>query len=114
MAINRYGWITGVKPEKIDYYKRLHADTWPGVLAMIKECNIQNYSIFLREIGGKHYLFAYFEYTGDDFEADMAKMAADPETRRWWKETDPCQVPLSEAASEGKIWADMDQVFYLS
>ncbi len=114
MAVKRYGWITGIKPEKIDYYRKLHANPWPGVLAMIKECNIQNYSIFLREIGGEHYLIAYLEYTGDDFEADMAKMAADPETQRWWKETDPCQVPLPDAAARGKIWADMEEVFYLA
>jgi len=33
-------------------------------------------------------------------------MAADPETRRWWKETDPCQSPLPDAAAARKIWAD--------
>lgn len=113
MGIRRFGWVTGIRPEKIDYYRELHASPWPGVARMIKECNIQNYSIFLREIDGKSYLFSYLEYTGDDFEADMAKMAADPETQRWWKETDPCQAPLPDAAAEGKIWADMESVFFL-
>ncbi len=112
MVVKRFGWVTGIKPEKIDHYKKLHVNPWPGVVAMIQECNIRNFSIFLKKIGGKHYLFAYLEYTGDDFEADMAKMAADSETRRWWKETDPCQLPLREAAAEGKIWADMEEVFH--
>jgi len=44
--IQRYGMVIGVKPEKIDEYKRLHADTWPGVLKMIGECNIRNYFLF--------------------------------------------------------------------
>ena len=109
----RYGWVTGLKPEKAEYYRRLHAEPWPGVLKEIKLCHIQNFSIHEREIDGKLYLFAYLEYTGSDFEADMKKMAADPETQRWWKETDPCQLPLPDAAAAGKIWADTKEIFYL-
>jgi L-rhamnose mutarotase len=80
---------------------------------MIKKCNIRNFSIHEREIGGKLYLLSYFEYTGKDFDADMKTMAADPETQRWWKETDPCQLPLPDAAAKGKIWAETNEVFYL-
>ena len=58
--MKRYGSVVEVRAEKLDEYKRLHADVWPGVLAMIKACNIQNYSIFLRQLpDGKHYLFSY-------------------------------------------------------
>ena len=75
---------------------------------MIRECNIRNYSIFYRD----GYLFSYLEYVGDDFEADMAKMAADPVTQEWWKETDPCQEPVDSAAP-GEWWADMEEVYHL-
>jgi L-rhamnose mutarotase len=109
----RYCWVTGLKPEKAQYYRQLHAHPWPGVNKMIKECHIQNFSIHEREIDGKLYLIAYLEYTGDDFDADMKKMAADPETQRWWKETDPCQSPLPDALAKGKIWADTEEVYYL-
>jgi L-rhamnose mutarotase len=109
----RYAWITGLKPEKAAYYKELHAHPWPAINQRLKECNIQNYSIHLKEIDSKLYLFSYLEYTGNDWEADMKKMAADPETQRWWKETDPCQAPLSDAAAQGKIWSDMEEVYYL-
>jgi L-rhamnose mutarotase len=111
--VERHAWVTGLKPEKADHYRQLHANAWPAVSRMIKACHIRNFSIFEREIGGKLYLFAYLEYTGDDFAADMAKMAADPETQRWWKETDPCQVPLPEAAAAGRIWADAREVYHL-
>ena len=108
----RYGMVIGVKPEKIDYYKKLHAAAWPGVLAKIKECHIRNYSIYLREVEkGQYLLFSYFEYTGDDFAADMAKMAADPETQRWWKETDPCQSPIP-TRGEKEFWSRMEEVFH--
>jgi L-rhamnose mutarotase len=109
----RFAWITGLKPEKAAHYRELHAHPWPAVNRMIKDCHLQNFSIYEREIEGKTYLFAYLEYTGTDFAADMARMAADPETQRWWKETDPCQSPLPDAAAAKKIWADLKPVYHL-
>ena len=110
--IQRFGMVTGLKPEKLEYYKQLHAAAWPGVLKKIKECNIQNYSIYLQKVAEQYFLFSYFEYTGNDFDADMKKMAADSTTQRWWKETDPCQQPLPDAASKGQIWSSMEEVFH--
>jgi len=101
--------VIGLKPEKIEEYKRLHAETWPSVLKMIADCNIRNYTIFLRE--PENLLFAYSEYHGSDFAADAAKMAADPETQRWWTFTDPCQEPLA-SRQEGEFWAPMEEVFH--
>jgi L-rhamnose mutarotase len=112
-APQRFAWITGLKPEKAAYYRQLHAQPWPAVNRMIKACHIQNFSIYEREIEGKLYLFAYLEYTGTDFAADMQRMAADPETQRWWKETDPCQSPLPDAAAAKKIWADTIERYHL-
>jgi len=108
----RYGRVIMLRPEKLAYYQELHAAVRPGVLRMIKDCHIENYSIYLKEAEpGKIYLFSYFEYAGDDFEADMARMAADPETRSWWKETDPCQAPIP--LREGtEWWSPMEEVFH--
>jgi L-rhamnose mutarotase len=110
--MQRYGSVIGLKPDKIDEYKRLHADVWPDVLKMIKQCNIRNYSIYLGELeDNKYYLFSYFEYTGDDFKADMAKMAADPTTQKWWSFCEPCQSPIP-TRKEGEWWANMEEVFH--
>ena len=110
--IQRYGSVIGLKPEKIEEYKRLHMDVWPDVLKMIKQCNIRNYSIYLGELqNNKNYLFSYFEYTGDDFDADMAKMAADPTTQKWWTFCEPCQSPIP-TRKEGEWWANMEEVFH--
>jgi L-rhamnose mutarotase len=111
--VQRHAWVTGLKPERADCYRKLHANPWPAVNAKIKECNIRNFSIYERDIAGKSYLFAYLEYTGSDFDADMRKMAADPETRRWWRETDPCQSPLPDAKKAGKTWADTREIYHL-
>lgn len=107
--MKRYGSVIRVVPEKLEEYKQLHAAAWPGVLKMIHECNIRNYSIYYRD----GFLFSYYEYTGEDYEADMTKMAADSETQRWWKVTDPCQQPI-ETAAKGEWWAGMEEVFHTS
>ena len=111
-TIKRFGSVTGLKPEKLQYYKDLHAAAWPAVLQRIKSSNIQNYSIYLKKIDSNYYLFSYFEYVGNDLDKDMKKMAEDNVTQRWWKETDPCQQPLPDAAEKGKIWSDMEEVFH--
>lgn len=107
--MTRHGQLIGIGAEAIADYKRLHAEVWPGVLAKITACNIRNYSIYLKE--PENLLFAYFEYVGTDFAADMAKMAADPETQRWWAVCMPLQRPLDTRA-EGEWWAEMEEVFH--
>ncbi len=104
--------VIGLRAEKIEEYKKLHAAVWPDVLKMIQACNIRNYSIYLRQLeDGRHYLFSYFEYTGEDFAADMAKMAADPATQRWWAVCKPCQKPFDHRAA-GEWWTPMEEVFH--
>jgi len=105
--MQRYGMLIKVRSEKLDEYKELHANPWPGVLKTIYDCNIRNYSIYLKD----GFLFGYYEYIGDDYAADMARMAADPVTQEWWKHTDPCQEPLS-TRKEGEWWAIMEEVFH--
>ena len=110
--MKRYGSVIGLRTEKLEEYKQLHAAVWPHVLEMIKQCHIQNYSIYLRRLDdGQHYLFSYFEYTGKDFAADMARMAADPTTQKWWSVCKPCQMPLDNRAPD-EWWANMEEVFH--
>ncbi len=105
--MKRMGQVIKVNPDKVEYYKKLHSSIWSDVEKMIAECNIKNYSIFMR--GG--YLFAYFEYHGRDYDADMAKMAADPMTQKWWAECEPCQQPV-DFANQNEWWANMEEVFH--
>ena len=107
--MQRMGMVIGVKPEKLDEYKRLHANVWPDVLAQISASHIRNYTIFLRE--PENLLFGYWEYHGADFAADMARMAEDPKTQEWWALTDPCQSPLA-TRSDNEQWSMMTEVFH--
>jgi L-rhamnose mutarotase len=105
--VERHGAVIRVRPEKLEEYKRYHANVWPEVLKTIRKCNIRNYSIFHKD----GYLFAYFEYHGRDFKADMDKMAADPKTQEWWAIMKPMQIPL-ETRARDEWWAEMEEVFH--
>lgn len=106
--MKRFGQLIGVKSEALNDYKKYHADVWPEILAKITECNIRNFTIFYKD----DLLFASFEYHGDDFDADMARMADDPKTQEWWGIMKPMQKPL-ETRAPGEWWADMEEVFHL-
>jgi L-rhamnose mutarotase len=108
--MQRMGMVIGLKAEHIDEYKRLHAAVWPEVLAMISKCNIRNYTIFLRE--PENLLFGYWEYHGEDFEADAARMAADPRTQDWWAINMPLQAPLA-TRKQSDWWASCEPIFHL-
>lgn len=105
--MKRYGQVIRLQTGARADYVRRHAKVWPEVLQMIHQCNIRNYSIFLKD----DTLFAYFEYAGDNFEADMARMAADPKTQEWWTIMKPMQQPVP-TRKEGEWWAGMEEVFH--
>ena len=105
--MQRHGQLIRVRPEKLEEYRRYHAAVWPEVLAAIRQCNLRNYSIFLKD----GLLFGYFEYVGEDFAADMARRAADAKTQQWWSLMQPMQEPLATRAA-GEWWAEMEEVFH--
>lgn len=107
--MERMGQVIQLKAEVIAEYKRIHAAVWPAVLKAIADSNIANYTIFLKE--PENLLFAYWEYRGSDFAADMERMKQVPEMLEWWKITDPMQTPLA-TRKPGEWWARMENVFH--
>lgn len=107
--MERMGLVIKLKAEIIDEYKLIHKAVWPEVLKAISDSNIRNYTIFLKE--PENVLFAYWEYHGGDFAADVEKMKAVPKMREWWKITDPMQIPF-DTRKPGEWWAQMENVFH--
>jgi L-rhamnose mutarotase len=105
--VRRFGQRIDVRADRIDEYERLHDQVWPEVLDRIRRSNFRNYSIFREGTS----LFAYFEYIGDDFATDMAAMAADPATQRWWALTDAMQDPLPDR-DPGTWWKTIPEIFH--
>ncbi|NES37388.1 L-rhamnose mutarotase [Micromonospora sp. PPF5-17] len=107
--MQRYGTVIRLRPERRAEYLRLHAEVWPAVERTLRAAHIRNYTIFLHG----DLLFGYYEYVGADHDADQARIAADPQTQRWWRLTDPCQESLAEPGS-GHWWTPMREVWHLS
>lgn len=103
----RYGSVIGIAPESIERYEELHSNVPAAVLATIADCHIVNYSIFRYH----DQLFSYFEYEGDDYAADMQKMADDPATQAWWALCKPLQRQTADRV-EGWWWTPIDEVFH--
>ena len=106
--MKRYGSVLGIPKADWAEYELYHAAVWPEVLKTIYDCNIRNYSIY--RYG--ELLFSYFEYVGNDYEADTAKMAEDPKTQEWWDVMKPMQRPVAEI-TDGEWWHAIPEVFHV-
>ena len=102
--MKRFIMHSDLKPEKVDDYIALHAEPWPELLELIAKCNIHNYSISIRGTE----LYTYYEYTGADYDADMAVMDNSPVMQRWWTFSKPCFLHHDE----GHYYDDLREIFY--
>jgi len=76
--MQRVGLLLKVKPDKIDEYKRIHAEVWPDLLAELKKAGMRNYSLWLRPDGTE---FGYLEC--DDWQAACDYLATSEVHTRW-------------------------------
>jgi L-rhamnose mutarotase len=107
IKMKRVGMMIRVKPDKLEEYKRLHANSRAAVLKAIDDAFQHNYSIF----AGEGYLFTYLEYTGSDYDTDIAKLNAKPEIKDWYDVCMPCLEPLPSAGADG-AWTLMEEIFH--
>jgi len=107
--VKRIGMVIGIKPDRINEYKEVHADSHPGVRDLLSKYHMENFSIFMHKLDNdKYYLFGYYEYTGENYEKDMAELAKEPRNNEWLQMTDPMQIPLPGEDS----WSIMEQVYF--
>jgi L-rhamnose mutarotase len=105
----RIGMVIGIKPDQISAYEALHAASNAGVRDLLSKYHMHNFSIYIHQLdNGKYYLFGYYEYTGTNYKADMAKLSAEPRNEKWLSTTDPMQIPLPDE----KSWAKMQEVYH--
>ena len=106
--MTRHGFVVGVRPEKREEYLELHRAVWPRVEQAMSENHIRDYSIFIID----DVLFGTYEYVGEDYEADMARIQADPTSREWWARTNPCQIAFGTAPA-GTLWREMALAWHM-
>ena len=86
------------------YFGGQYDHPWPEILQVLEECHFHHYSISIK--GNE--LFTYYEYTGDDLEADERRMGESPDMQRWWTHTKPCFL----YHDEGHYYDDLTEIFY--
>jgi len=111
----RVAQIVKLKPERVEEYKKCHAKVWPEVLKQIKDCNIEDYSIY--HDPDTSILFASFKYVGYNYAGDMERMRDNPKVQEWWRMTDSMQesfVPGAKSSYHGEPawWKGVEEVFY--
>jgi|SRR5579859_1965192 len=105
----RVGMIIGIKPDKISAYEALHAASNQGVRDLLDKYHMHNFSIYIQKMDETHYyLFAYYEYTGNNYKQDMDTLAKEPRNIAWLSKTDAMQIPF---AGE-KSWTKMQEIFH--
>ena len=104
--MRRFGQIIHVKPEKLVYYKELHANPWPEIVEAVYKCGIRR--VYIYRYGRQ--LFMFFEANDDfDMERDLQKCVASPKTRQWDEITRVMQEPVAGAPKDAK-WVRMKEV----
>jgi L-rhamnose mutarotase len=106
-SIRRVGMVIGIKEDSIDHHRALHDG--PGIRELLQSYKNFNYNIFLQEMPhGKFCEFAYYEYHGDDYESDMARLAKEPRNIVWLTQTDATRTPF-EGGESGTV---MQRIFF--
>lgn len=96
-----------VRTECRDAYLELHKSADPIVMQAIRDAHHKDYTIFI--LG--NLLVCTFTYTGDDLDADRARLRARPELQNWMQKTAAMQEQF-EIVQDGNWWSVMDEVIY--
>jgi L-rhamnose mutarotase len=80
----RVCFVLQVRPDRLDDYRRRHAEVWPEMREALRDTGWRNYSLFLR---GDGLLVGYLE--SDDFAAAVDAMQRRAVNERWQAEMAP-------------------------
>jgi L-rhamnose mutarotase len=104
--VMRICFLLKVRPEKVEEYKKRHAQIWPEMLEALSESGWNNYSIFLKPDG---LLVGYLE--ADDFDKCRTAMKNRPVNTRWQLEMSAFFEPMPGAADDNMF--PLEEVFHL-
>jgi L-rhamnose mutarotase len=105
--VNRYAFTLKVRADRLDDYRRHHAEVWPEMLDALRRAGWHNYSLFLRPDGT---LFGYVETPGTLAEA-RAAMAVEAVNERW----QALMAPFFEGDGRpaDQMMEELEEVFHL-
>jgi L-rhamnose mutarotase len=96
-----------VRPDRLDEYKRRHAQVWPDMLLALQRTGWHDYSLFLRPDG---LLVGYL--VADDFTAAQAAMQDEEVNHRWQTDMAPFFAGLDGGAPDTGMTV-LEEIFNL-
>ncbi|NDJ52214.1 MAG: L-rhamnose mutarotase [Chloroflexi bacterium] len=112
MPTQRFGQVVRLKPDAFDEYKRLHDSIWPELVDAMRAANLHNSTIFHHA----NMLFMYYEYWGEDLEADLARVSESPQSREWAQLTNALQMSLDGRTTDDPdddLWTPLAEIFHI-
>ena len=106
--MQRIGFLIRVKPDKLDEYKKLHAEIWPDLLEELTKAGMRNYSLWLKPDGTE---FGYLEC--DDWDAACAYLDKS-EVHTRWQELMQNFLDTEATGAGGQPIEMLEEVFYLA
>ncbi|MDT0266072.1 L-rhamnose mutarotase [Streptomyces sp. DSM 44915] len=106
--MQRVCFLLKVRADRIEEYRRRHANVWPEMCDALSATGWHNYSLFLRDDG---LLVGYLET--EDFEAAQRDMAATEVNARWQAEMGPLFEAL-EGERPDEAMKPLTEVFHLA
>jgi L-rhamnose mutarotase len=104
--MQRIGFRLKIREDRVEEYRRAHADVWPEMRQALHETGWHNYSLFLDTDGT---LFGYVETP--DFEQAKAGMATREVNARWQAIMQPFFEDLS--GNPDAAMTPLDTIFHL-
>lgn len=111
VVVRRFGQIAQVRADKLDDFKRLHAQMGPNLAQNFREHHVQNHSMWLKDLTpGEYYAFRFFQYTGEDFPEERVRMKENTSIRKWEAACNACLTQPDP--DDENSWSDMEEVFF--
>ncbi|MDQ3439839.1 MAG: L-rhamnose mutarotase [Planctomycetota bacterium] len=105
--MERVCFLLKVKQDRLDEYRRRHAQVWPEMLAALRETGWHNYTLFLSDDG---LLVGYLETP--DFQKALEGMASQAINKKWQREMGPFFEHL-EGQRPDQAMFTLAEVFHL-
>lgn len=107
-GVQRHTRLIEIKADKVEACAKLFAAVPAEVAALYQAAHVRNLTCYLKPLGGKHYLITYFEYAGNDWPRESARLEGNAVIKAWRKSIHEMQT----SATFPQEWEDVEEVFF--
>ena len=101
--------VIGVRPERLEEYRELHADSHPGVRDLLHAAHMRNFLHLPAAAAGRPPLpVRILRVRRHRLRGGHGQTGAEPRNREWLARCGPMQIPLPGEPT----WKQMERVYY--